>query len=282
MLFLAVAPYIAGMPGSRVSHARGPHGQIFVRGVDPRRILHAAAQVGPQHAPILAPHLLHSLVVFLPYVIVAVVAYLLGSIPTGNLLVRIFRRQDIRTMGSGNIGATNVARTGAYGLGAATFVCDVLKGCASVWAAAPLLGLLLAHGPLGYPPGPGTALRNLQALAALLAVLGNIFPVWLRFRGGKGVSTGFGVFLVAAPAAALAAIGVFALLLALSRYVSLASILGAASFPVFAWFFVTGPRPPFFFAVQCIVALLIVVRHHANIRRLLAGTETRIGAKDQA
>jgi glycerol-3-phosphate acyltransferase PlsY len=109
-----------------------------------------------------------------------------------------------------------------------------------------------------------------------------MFPVWLRFRGGKGVATGFGVFLVAAPWAALAAISVFAIVLLLSRYVSLASILGAASFPVFAWFMVTGPRPPFYVAVQCAVALLIIVKHHQNIRRLLAGTETRFGAKKTA
>ncbi len=122
------------------------------------------------------------------------------------------------------------------------------------------------------------AFRNAEAVAALLAVLGHMFPVWLRFRGGKGVATGFGVFLVASPWAALAAIGVFAVVLALSRYVSISSILAAASFPVFAWFFVTGPRPPFFFAVQCIVALLIIAKHHPNVRRLFAGTETRIGA----
>jgi glycerol-3-phosphate acyltransferase PlsY len=125
-------------------------------------------------------------------------------------------------------------------------------------------------------------MRSAQALAALCAVLGHMFPVWLRFRGGKGVATGFGVFLVAAPWAALAAISVFAIVLLLSRYVSLASILGAASFPVFAWFTVTGPRPPFYVAVQCAVALLIIVKHHQNIRRLLAGTETRFGAKKTA
>ena len=120
-------------------------------------------------------------------------------------------------------------------------------------------------------------------MAALCAVLGHIFPVWLRFRGGKGVSTSFGVFLVAAPPAALAAISVFAIILGLSRYVSLASILGAASFPVFAWLFNRieggGQRPPFFVAVEAAVALLIVLKHHQNIRRLLDGTESRIGAR---
>jgi glycerol-3-phosphate acyltransferase PlsY len=109
-----------------------------------------------------------------------------------------------------------------------------------------------------------------------------MYPVWLGFKGGKGVATGFGVFLVAAPLAALAAITVFALVVAITRYVSLASILGAASFPVFAYFMVRGPRPPFFIAVQAIVAGLIIVKHHPNIRRLLAGNEHRFGATKTA
>ena len=115
-----------------------------------------------------------------------------------------------------------------------------------------------------------------------MAVLGHIFPVWLGFKGGKGVATGFGVFLVAAPWAALAAISVFAVVLALSRYVSLASILGAASFPLFACFLGHGERPPFFIAVQVAVALILIVKHHQNIGRLLAGKESRLGAKKTA
>ncbi len=204
--------------------------------------------------------------------IVAVAAYLLGSIPTGYLLVRLFRHQDIRSMGSGNIGATNVLRTGGKGLGAATFLLDMLKGCAAVW-----LGEWAAAHVLLWA-GP----RDIEALAALCAVLGHMFPVWLRFRGGKGVATGFGVFLVASPLAALSAIAVFAVILALTRYVSLASVLGSASFPVFAWLLAEGERPPFFFAVQIAVALLIILKHHQNIRRLFAGTESRLGAKQPA
>jgi glycerol-3-phosphate acyltransferase PlsY len=205
-------------------------------------------------------------------ILIALASYLLGSIPTGYLLVRLFRHQDIRSVGSGNIGATNVLRSGGKGLGAATFLLDMLKGCFAVWLGGFLGALLL----------PGTPLRSAQALAALVAVLGHMFPIWLRLRGGKGVATGFGVFLVAAPWAALAAISVFFFVLFLSRYVSLASILGAACFPVFAWFLVTGPRPPVFIAVQCAVALLIIAKHHQNIRRLLAGTESRFGAKKTA
>ena len=199
-------------------------------------------------------------------VLVVVIAYFLGSIPTGYILVRIFRKQDIRTIGSGNIGATNVIRSGAKGLGAATFLLDMLKGCCAVW-----LGAALA------PHLPDWPARNVEALAALCAVLGHMFPVWLRFKGGRGVSTGFGVFLVAAPWAALAAITVFGLIVWITRFVSLGSILGAASFPVFAWFLVSGEKPRFFLVAQVVVALLIIVKHHQNIRRLFAGTENKFG-----
>ncbi|MGA7831447.1 MAG: glycerol-3-phosphate 1-O-acyltransferase PlsY [Terracidiphilus sp.] len=204
--------------------------------------------------------------------LIAALSYLLGSVPTGYLLVRLFRKEDIRQSGSGNIGATNVLRSGGKGLGAATFLLDMLKGCSAVWLGALLGGLLMPHTPL----------RDAEALAALVAVLGHIFPVWLRFRGGKGVATGFGVFLAATPLAALAAISVFFLVLAISRYVSLASILGAASFPVFAWLLVKGDRPPLFIAAQFAVALIIIVKHHQNIRRLIAGTESRFGKKRSA
>jgi acyl phosphate:glycerol-3-phosphate acyltransferase len=214
------------------------------------------------------PHLLHSLVVLLALVTLAPAAFLLGSIPTGYLLVRLFRHQDIRAVGSGNIGATNVLRTGGKGLGAATFLLDVLKGCAAVW-----LGEWCAlHFFLWAAP------RDLEALTALCAVLGHMFTPWLGFKGGKGVATGFGVFLVAAPAAALAAITVFAVILAITRYVSAASILAAASFPVFAWFLNHGGQPPLFLLAQIAVSALIIAKHHENIRRLMSGTESRLGA----
>jgi len=210
--------------------------------------------------------------------LIVVAAYLLGSIPTGYLLVRFIRKEDIRTVGSGNIGATNVLRSGGKGLGAMTFLLDMLKGCAAVW-----LGMVVWSGVvlIGHIV-PTMPLRDFEALAALCAVLGHMFPVWLRFKGGKGVATGFGVFLVAAPPAALAAITVFALVLASSRYVSLASIVGSASFPPFAWFLIRGDKPLFFLAVQVVVALLIIVKHHQNIRRLFAGTESRFGARKTA
>jgi len=201
--------------------------------------------------------------------LISAAAFLLGSIPIGYVLVRIFCKQDIRSLGSGNIGATNVLRAGGKGLGAATFVLDVLKGASAVLLGAWLGGLLL----------PMVPNRDLQALAALFAVLGHMFTPWLGFKGGKGVATGFGVFLVAAPWAALSSIALFAVVLAITRYVSLGSIAGAGFFPVFAWFMTTGERPAFFIAVQCAVALLIIIKHHQNIRRLANGTESRFGAR---
>jgi glycerol-3-phosphate acyltransferase PlsY len=212
-------------------------------------------------------------------VAIAVAAYLLGSIPTGYLLVRLFRHQDIRAVGSGNIGATNVLRTGSKALGAATFALDVLKGCAAVGLSTFIwTGMFfVAH---VFPSRP---YREFQALAALFCVLGHMFPVWLRFKGGKGVATGFGVFLVACPPAALAAIAVFIVVLLWSRYVSLASIIAAACFPFFAWLFLRNEHPPaFFIAVEIAVSLLIIVRHHQNIARLFAGKEHRFGARQPA
>jgi len=215
--------------------------------------------------------------VILAYIVIAVAAYLLGSIPTGYLLVRIFRRQDIRSVGSGNIGATNVLRFGGKGLGAATFLLDVLKGSAAVWLGGALGTWLMSPATLSID-----TLRTAQALAALFAVLGHMFTCWLHFRGGNGVATGSGVFLVASPWAALAAIGVFAVVFALTRYVSLGSIVASIAFLVFAWFFPPGPHPPVLYVVECIIALLIIAKHHQNIRRLLNGTEARFGAKKPA
>ena len=212
----------------------------------------------------------------LPILTIAAAAYLLGSVPAGYLLVRLFRHQDIRKSGSGNIGATNVLRSGGKGLAAGTFLVDVLKGSAAVGVGILVGKFLLPNVPVG----------NLEALAAVVAGLGHMFPVWLGFHGGKGVATGFGVFLVAAPWAALASITVFFLVVYFSRYVSLGSILGAASFPFFAWLLNGmlhgGDRPPLFIAAQFAVALLIVVKHHQNIGRLLAGTDSRFGAKKPA
>jgi len=199
-------------------------------------------------------------------------AYLLGSIPTGYLLMRFFRKQDIRTLGSGNIGATNVMRSGAKGLGAATFLLDALKGVAAV-----LAGQWIAKLSIPYIHAHEAA-----ALAALCAVLGHMFPIWLGLRGGKGVATAFGVFLVVAPKPALCCLGLFVLVFAVSRFVSLASILGAAAFPVFAWFLEPWMHMPVVLVILCLVPALIIGKHHQNIRRLVAGTEYRFGSKKKA
>jgi glycerol-3-phosphate acyltransferase PlsY len=196
-------------------------------------------------------------------------AYLLGSIPTGYLLMRFVRRQDIRTLGSGNIGATNVLRSGAKGLGAATFLFDVLKGALAV-----LVGARLAT--VGFPPIP---LHNAEALAALCAVLGHMFPIWLGLKGGKGVATAFGVFLVLVPYAALGALAVFIVVFALSRYVSLASIASAVAFPLFAYLAAPWARHYLILSIIGIVSGLVLVKHQQNIQRLLAGTEYRFGSK---
>jgi len=192
-------------------------------------------------------------------------AYLLGSIPSGYLLVRLVRKQDIRSLGSGNIGATNVLRSGAKGLGAATFLSDLLKGVLAV-----LVGARLAA--IGFPP---LAVHNAEALAALCAVLGHMFPIWLGLRGGKGVATAFGVFVVLAPWGALGSLGVFIVVFALWRYVSLASILSSAAFPVLAWFLAPYTHTYLVFGVILLVVSLIIFKHAQNIQRLQAGTEYR-------
>jgi len=266
---VAVAPYITGMPGSHAPHLARP-----LAGAPGPSHLGPGEIAAPTPHP-LRPHLLNSVVV--PLAGIAIAAYLLGSIPTGYLLYRIFRRQDIRSIGSGNIGATNVMRAGGKGLGAATFILDVLKGCSAVW-----LGAFLASHWIPDAQTHPADIRTIEAFAALCAVLGHMFPVWLRFRGGKGVATGLGVFLAVSPIAALAAFGVFLIVLALTRYVSVSSILAAFSFPIFAWLLVTGPRPPFYFIAGALVSLLIIVKHYPNMRRLIAGTESRIGAAKPA
>jgi glycerol-3-phosphate acyltransferase PlsY len=205
------------------------------------------------------------------YLIVAVVSYLLGSIPFGYLLVRIFRGEDIRQTGSGNIGATNVARSGAKGLGIATLALDAIKGALAVFLALELANRAKI---CGIEEFCSSALR-LMATASLAAVLGHVFPVWLRFKGGKGVATALGVFCVLFPKAILVALAIFILVVAVTRYVSLGSILGAIAFPVAAYFMQNADWLSLLLASG--VSLIIVLKHHQNIGRLMSGTENRFG-----
>jgi glycerol-3-phosphate acyltransferase PlsY len=177
-------------------------------------------------------------------------------------LVKIFRKQDIRATGSGNIGATNVARSGAKGLGIATLLLDLGKAFAAV-----KIGQLLAPGDY-----------NLAVAAAVAAILGHVFPIWLGFCGGKGVASALGVFLALTPTSAVAVFAIFLAILFLTRYVSLASIIAAAAFPLFGFYFVSV-RTPIVIAGFLFIPLLVIVKHHQNIRRLLSGTESRFGSK---
>jgi len=212
----------------------------------------------------------------LTLLILAAVSYLLGSIPFGYLLVKIFRGQDIRLSGSGNIGATNVARSGARGLGLATLLLDALKGATAVWIAASLAASSYNRCP-GEPMAgaPCIPALRLMALAGLFAVLGHMFPVWLKFKGGKGVATALGVFALVFPKAVLVSLVVFLVCLVLSRYVSLGSILAAVSFPVAAVFLYRPEWPSLLLVAG--ISLLVVIKHHQNIRRLMAGNENRFG-----
>lgn len=201
------------------------------------------------------------------YLIIAIIAYLLGSIPFGYVLVRVFRGEDIRLTGSGNIGATNVARSGAKGLGAATLLLDALKGLVAVWIASRLAA------------GEPSALPYMSA-AALAAVLGHMFPVWLGFKGGKGVATALGVFILLFPNALLVSLAIFILIVAATRYVSLGSILAAIAFPI-AGYLIDHANWQALLPVWVVVAL-IVMKHHQNIRRLLTGNEHRFGSSKTA
>jgi glycerol-3-phosphate acyltransferase PlsY len=193
--------------------------------------------------------------------IIAVASYLLGSIPFGYLLVRIFRGEDVRRAGSGNIGATNVARKSPI-LGVLTLILDAAKGYAAVQ-----LALTFSH--FGeYDP----RLYRMMAASGLLAVVGHMFPVWLGFRGGKGVATALGSFLCFDFFAVAIAIIIFVVLVLVSRRISFGSIVAAALFPVIAWF--VGPSPDAgVILLIAATAVLIIARHHQNIRRLLTGQE---------
>ncbi|MGA2353900.1 MAG: glycerol-3-phosphate 1-O-acyltransferase PlsY [Terriglobales bacterium] len=198
-----------------------------------------------------------------PYLIVAPLSYLLGSIPFGYLLVRLFKGEDVRAGGSGNIGATNVARK-SPALGIATLVLDATKGLAAVFVARAVFG--------------GGHQRLIMTTAALFAVLGHLFPVWLKFRGGKGVATSLGAFVLITPKSILCMVILFVMIAAAFRYVSLGSIVVAAAFPLLAWAFneYSDSRQLILIAL---VSAFVIWKHRQNIARLAAGTEAKLGAK---
>lgn len=197
---------------------------------------------------------------WLPFLIGFAIAYLIGSVPFGLVLTRATRAGDLRQIGSGNIGATNVLRTGRKGLALATLLLDALKGALPVWLAYRFFG------------------PDMAVVAGLGAVLGHCFPVWLGFRGGKGVATAAGVVLAMTPAAFLIVIVVFALVVALTRYVSLGSIVAALAAIPLAW--VLGSVQPA--QLYVVIALVILLKHTGNIRRLLRGNENKLSLGGKA
>jgi glycerol-3-phosphate acyltransferase PlsY len=191
------------------------------------------------------------------YILAIVIGYLLGSIPFGLLLTRFAGTQDLRSIGSGSIGATNVLRTGHKGLAAATLLCDMLKGT---------LAVVLA----GTYGGPEAAM-----LAALAAFLGHLFPVWLNFKGGKGVAVYIGVLIGLFWPAAIVFCVLWLATAATSRYSSLSALIASFVTPIFLWWF----GHPALAALFAVLTLLLFYVHRDNIKRLQAGTEGRIGEK---
>ncbi|MFL6935531.1 MAG: glycerol-3-phosphate 1-O-acyltransferase PlsY [Xanthobacteraceae bacterium] len=192
---------------------------------------------------------------FLP--VALVFGYLLGSIPFGLILTKLAGTQDLRSIGSGNIGATNVLRTGRKGLAAATLICDMLKGTLAVVVA-------------GYYDGPNAAM-----LAALGAFLGHLFPVWLKFRGGKGVAVYIGVLIGLFWPAAIVFCVIWASTAFTSRYSSLSALVASFVTPIFLWWF----GHPALASLFAVLSLMLFYMHRENIQRLQAGTEGRIGEK---
>ena len=185
-----------------------------------------------------------------------IIGYLLGSIPFGLILTRLAGTQDLRSIGSGNIGATNVLRTGRKGLAAATLVLDALKGTVAV--------IIASYG------GAEAAM-----LAGLGAFLGHLFPVWLKFRGGKGVAVYIGILIGLFWPAAIVFCAVWLITAVISRYSSLSALVASVTTPIFLWWF----GHPTLAALSALLTLLLFYMHRANISRLMAGTEGKIGQK---
>lgn len=190
------------------------------------------------------------------------VAYLLGSLPFGLLLAQLLGGKDVRKSGSGNIGATNVARVVGPAAGILTLLLDAAKGAVAVWLA-------------GHYSDQNAAASTLAGIAALI---GHCFPVWLKFKGGKGVATALGVFLMLSPLAALGGVVFFAVVVMVWRYVSLGSVSAAAAMPLLVYFlWAPGHAPPLVVIFGTLFAAgLVIVKHDANLQRLLDGSEPKL------
>jgi glycerol-3-phosphate acyltransferase PlsY len=202
--------------------------------------------------------------------VAGIIAYLLGSIPFGLVLLRVFRGVDVRKTGSGNIGTANVARV-APSLGLWTLFFDSAKGLAAVVIAREI-ARHMADGSI-------ESVALITGLSALLAIVGHVFPVWLKFKGGKGVATAMGSFLGLMPWAVLITLVLYIGIYAVWHYTSLASITSAALFPLIAGVMMSPAQRPLLLPFLIAASLLIIVKHRENIRRLLAGTENRLDLK---
>lgn len=194
-------------------------------------------------------------------------AYLCGSIPTAYLAAYAVKRVDIRQFGSGNVGASNAMRLLGKGWGVAILLFDAVKGLVPV--------LLVLHVCLEAD----ASVQRYALAAALAALVGHVFPVWLKFRGGKGVATGLGVMTALLPLAVAIALPVFILVVAVSRYISLGSIVAAALLPGLFFINHTLPADTELFAFVCIACIFVIYKHKSNIRRIIAGEENRLGEK---
>jgi glycerol-3-phosphate acyltransferase PlsY len=199
--------------------------------------------------------------------LIAAASYLLGSIPFGYLLVRMFRGEDIRQSGSGNIGATNVSRK-SPALGVFTLMLDAAKGFCAVQ-----LAIAISQFPANDP-----RLFRVMAAAALLAIAGHMFPLWLRFRGGKGVATALGAFLHVSPLTVLIAMIIFIVVVLATRIISLGSVITAAAFPIVMWY-ANPVRDAVAIALVAAASALVIARHQQNIRRLISGGEPRFALR---
>jgi glycerol-3-phosphate acyltransferase PlsY len=209
-------------------------------------------------------------------VALVVATYLIGSIPFSFLVVKLMAGKDVREHGSRNVGATNVARTAGRMAGVFALLLDIAKG----WFAIVVARWIVSQPAWPFAPGPATwQMREMWiAIAGVLAVLAHMFPLWLHFHGGKGVATAAGVILALDPVVLLGAMLVFAIVLLVFRYVSLASMVTAAAIPVLFRFLIPGP--PFWRIVMSIaIAIAVIGKHHSNIARIVDGTERRMGQR---